>query len=160
MVKLLKSIYPGVKYCVKYKSVLTHYFDCMNGVRQGYIISPILFCFFLNDFKDYVSVDSHGIDLEICKLFLLLFADGLVIFADSTVYNALLIIKQNGYCVSLRKKVLPAYFYDYPVEMEVQYLMNLTDVQLKTNICKYLIEALKLRAELLLSMRILTCTIG
>ena len=63
-----------------------------------------------------------------------------------------------GYCVSLRKTFLPAYFYNYPAEMKVQYLINLTDVQLKTNICKYLIEARKLRAELLLSMRILTCT--
>ena len=57
----------------------------MNGTRQDCAISPILLCFFLNDPNDVVTVDSHGIDLNICKLFLLLFADDLVMFADSKV---------------------------------------------------------------------------
>ena len=77
MVKMLRSIYSEVKYCVKSDSELTNYFDCMNGVRQGCANSPILFCFFLNDLNDFVTVDSHGIDLNMCKLFLLLFADDL-----------------------------------------------------------------------------------
>ena len=85
MVKMLRSIYSEVKYYVKCDTELTNYFNCMNGVRQGCAVSPILFCFFLNDLKDFVTVDSHGIDLNMCRLFLLLFADDLVMFADSKV---------------------------------------------------------------------------
>ena len=75
MVKTLRSIYSEVKYCVKCDTELTNYFNCMNGVRHGCAISPILFFFFLNDLKDFVNVDSHGIDLNISRLFLLQFAD-------------------------------------------------------------------------------------
>ena len=57
-----------------------------------------------------------------------------------------------GFNDSIRKQFLPAYFFNYP-EMKFKYLMDLNDVQLKTSICKYLIEALKLRAELLLRVR-------
>ena len=89
MIKRLKPIYSEVKYCVKYESELTNYFECMNGVRRGCAISPILLSFFLNDLKDCVTVDNNGTDLQMCKLFLLLFADDLVIFADSKWnYNA------------------------------------------------------------------------
>lgn len=64
-----------------------------------------------------------------------------------TEYHFLLIC---GFYDSLRKQYLPAYFFNYPSEMKFKYLMYLNDVYLKTSIFKYLIEVLKLRAELLL----------
>ena len=54
----------------------------------------------------------------------------------------------------LRKQYLPTYFFNYYSEMKFKHLMDLNDVQLKTNLCKYIIEALKLRAELLTRVRI------
>ena len=95
---MLKSIYSAVKYCVKYDTELTDNFDCTNGVRQGCAISPILFCFFLDDLKDTVTEDSNGIDLYVCKLFLLMFADDLLLFADSKVELQRLINKLSMYC--------------------------------------------------------------
>ena len=64
-------------------------------------------------------------------------------------YHFLFVCSYNG---SLRKQFLPDYFVNYPSESKFKYLMN--NVTLKTNICKYLIEALKLRSELLLMHRI------
>ena len=61
-----------------------------------------------------------------------------------TEYHFLLIC---SYYHLRRKQYLPAYFFNYPSEMKFKYLMDLNDVQLKTNVCKYIIEALKLRAE-------------
>ena len=55
---------------------------------------------------------------------------------------------------SLRNQYLSTYFFNYPSEMKFKHLMDLNDVQLKTNLCKYIIEALKLRAELLMRVRI------
>ena len=46
---------------------------------------PILFTLFLNDLKDEIAVGSHGIDIEAVKLFVLLFADDLVIFAETVI---------------------------------------------------------------------------
>ena len=59
-----------------------------------------------------------------------------------------------SYYHSLRNQYLPTYFFNYPSEMKFKHLMDLNDVQLKTNLCKYIIEALKLRAELLTRVRI------
>ena len=75
----------------------------LHGVRLGYAISPILFCFFLNDLKGYVTVDSHGIDIQICNLFLLLFADDLVMFVDSKVELQRLIDNLANYCKTFKR---------------------------------------------------------
>ena len=90
---------------MKCDTELTNYFNCMNGVRQGCAISPILFCFFLNDLKDFVTVDSHCIDLNMCRLFLLLFADVLVMFADSKVELQRLINNLAKYCKTFKLKI-------------------------------------------------------
>ena len=82
MSKTLRAIYTSVKSCVKTRKGLTPTFDCSTGVRQGCCISPILLSFFLSNLKSFVSADSHGIDLDLCKIFLLLFADDLVMFAE------------------------------------------------------------------------------
>ena len=68
-----------------------------KGVRQGCCISPILFSFFLNDLKEYVSADSYGIDLDLCKIFILLFADDLVMFAESKIELQRLLNKLYAY---------------------------------------------------------------
>ena len=52
-----------------------------------------------------VTVDSHGIDLNICKLFLLLFADDLVIFADSKVEFQRLVNNLAKYCNTFKLKI-------------------------------------------------------
>ena len=67
---------------------LSDYLPCPLGVRQGCIISPIMFTLFLNDMQNFISLGSHGIDIETIKLFVLLFADDLVIFTE-TVINRL-----------------------------------------------------------------------
>ena len=71
---------------------------CPVGVKQGCIISPILFTLFLNYLKDKFAVDSHGIDIETVKLFVLLFADDLVIFAETVIELHRLINRLIEYC--------------------------------------------------------------
>ena len=102
---MLRSIYSSVRACVKTQTGLTSVFICPTGVRQGCCISPILFSFFLNDLKDFVSVDSYGIDLDFCKIFLLLFADDLVMFAESKIELQRLLNKLHEYCSQWNPKV-------------------------------------------------------
>ena len=105
MNKMLRSIYSSVKACVKTQTGLTTVFNCPAGVRQGCCISPILFSFFLNDLKDYVSTDSYGISLDVCKIFLLLFADDLVMFAETKIELQRLLNKLFEYCSRWNLKV-------------------------------------------------------
>ena len=105
MSKTLRAIYASVKSCVKTQNGLTATFSCPKGVRQGCCISPILFSFFLNDLKAYVSEGSYGIDLDICKIFLLLFADDLVMFAESKIELQRLLNKLYAYCTQWNLKL-------------------------------------------------------
>ena len=85
MVCMLRAIYADVKTCIKTPIGLTDYLPCPLWVRQGGIISLIMFTLFLNDTQDFISLNSHGIDIETIKVFVLLFADDLVIFAETVI---------------------------------------------------------------------------
>ena len=73
MYKLLKSK-------IKLPSAVSDGFECMLGVRQGKHLSPFLFAIYLNDLEE----DSDGIDIGMLKFFLLLYADDIIIFAQSS----------------------------------------------------------------------------
>ena len=98
MVQMLKAIYADVKVCVKSSEGLSEMISCPVGVKQGCIISPILYTLFLNDIRDEIAEGSHGIDIGTIKLFVLLFADNLVIFAETVIELQRLINRLADYC--------------------------------------------------------------
>ena len=71
---------------------------CPIGVKQGCIISSILFNLFLNDLQESIALGSHGIDLDTIKLFVLLFADDLVLFAETVIELQRMINRLAVYC--------------------------------------------------------------
>ena len=104
MVGMLKAIYADVRAYIRTSKGLTNTVICPVGVRQGCIISPIIFTLFLNDLQEYISVGSHGIDIETIKVFVLLFADDLVRFAETVIELQRLINRLVGYCDRWRMK--------------------------------------------------------
>ena len=57
----------------------------MLGVMQGECLSPFLFSMFLNDLEEeFLIHDIEGIDIGLIKLFILLYADDIVIFSSSS----------------------------------------------------------------------------
>ena len=77
-------MYDSVKSMVKYNNSLSDDFECFLGVRQGECISPFLFSMYLNDIEEtLIRGKFQGIEFGMLKLFLLLYADDIVIFADN-----------------------------------------------------------------------------
>ena len=53
------------------------------GVRQGECLSPFLFSMYLNDLEATIILNgAKGTDIGMLKLFLLLYADDIVLFAN------------------------------------------------------------------------------
>ena len=96
--KVIFNIYDNAKSCVKAGGNISMFFSSMAGVRQGENLSPILFSLFLNDLVHFMSNTYSGLatlsqdigsilnndDIEVFfKLYLLLYADDTVIFAET-----------------------------------------------------------------------------
>ena len=84
ILNILKSMYATVKSIVKYDNKLGNEFSCTLGVRQGECLSPLLFSLYLNDIEEqFLNSGLQGIDVNMFKMFMLLYADDIVIFANS-----------------------------------------------------------------------------
>ena len=79
-------MYSDIKARVRTVNITSEYFDCPAGVRQGCILSPVLFNFFIDELNSMLmSSGKLGIQLtqDLYDLFALLYADDVAIFADS-----------------------------------------------------------------------------
>ena len=73
-------MYNNVKSCVKSFSSFSDYFSYSVGLRQGEVMSPLLFSLFVEDLKLYLQDDINaGINLDDVMILLLLFADDMAI---------------------------------------------------------------------------------
>ena len=88
IVNAFKSMYEAVKSKVRAGSDLTEACMCPQGLKQGEVGSPVLFPLFIHELtKDIVEGGKHGIQLspELIELLILLFADDIVLCADSVI---------------------------------------------------------------------------
>ena len=102
IMNILKSMYENVKSCVKMNYIdedgnmiynISNMFSCLNGLREGDILSPILFSLYVNDLKSYleenncegVTVEHHNDNDEIfyLKMLMCMYADDTVLFANT-----------------------------------------------------------------------------
>ena len=99
-------MYENVKSRVKFCNEIGNEFFCSLGERQGECLSPLLFSLFLNDIEEqFVLSGFDGIDLNMFKMFMLLYADYIVIFlntAEELQYGLNLL---SEYCAKWKLKV-------------------------------------------------------
>ena len=63
--------------------VMSDPFYCSLGVRQGECLSPFLFSLYINDIEECLNVPGAGVTVDHFKILILLYADDVVIFAES-----------------------------------------------------------------------------
>ena len=72
--------------CVRVDNECTGYFECPKGLKQGCLLSPIIFSVFVNELSKLIENSNlRGIQLfpDLTEIFLLLFADNIVLISDT-----------------------------------------------------------------------------
>ncbi len=78
-----KNIYRKVESSILLGDRRTAWFIIELGLRQGCILSPILFLLFINDLKEVIDRLGKGVNIGNSRLSILFFADDIAILADS-----------------------------------------------------------------------------
>ena len=85
ILNVIQSMYESIKSRFKFNNNLSCEFVSHIGVRQGGCLSPFLFSMYINDLENKLSEKgAEGIDIGMLKLYLLLYADDIVIFSNTS----------------------------------------------------------------------------
>lgn len=93
--QIIKSLYTKTTSSVWDGSEVSEEFATLSGLKQGCIISPTLFNLFINDIVDVLPGGAKMMDMVIKVL---LYADDLVIFAETPESLQLMINRIKEYC--------------------------------------------------------------
>ena len=82
--KVIKSMYSTVEYSVKLSTGLTKSLSSNVGVKQGCILSPLLFNLFLNDLPECLgSNENNPVFIGTNKVNCLMYADDVILLSTS-----------------------------------------------------------------------------
>lgn len=93
--KVIKELYENTEAAVWDGENLSEWFTTSMGVKQGCLLSPLLFALFINDMHEYIG---GGITLDDLTIRMLMYADDIVIFAESPEQLQEMINKVQEYC--------------------------------------------------------------
>ena len=84
MFNIIHSMYNHLKTCVLVNGVIYDAFYYQLGVHKGECLSPFLFAMYINDLEKSIESPESGVTILHVKLLILLYADDVVIFANSS----------------------------------------------------------------------------
>lgn len=80
---MIKNMYTNVQSCMGINGVKSNFFQIKLGLRQGCVLSPLLFDIFINDLVEEIKKSELGVQYGNDKIAILLFADDIVIIAET-----------------------------------------------------------------------------
>ena len=94
---IIKFIYEGDQVCIKLNDLVTPAIRTMMGVRQGCVLSPLLFNIYMADFPSSLS-ENIGVQLaEGININCILWADDIILLSDSEHGLSQLLTELNEY---------------------------------------------------------------
>jgi len=110
--KIIVNMYEGVKSCVFAGNIKSEFFGSFAGVRQGEILSPMLFSLYVNDLENYLTECGNPyVELKnemynnYVKLLVLLYADDTIILSSSEAGLQKALNDLSNYCTKWKLKV-------------------------------------------------------
>ena len=83
---------------IRLNGLLTDSFNVSSGVKQGDIISPLLFSLYLNDLAMGIKDLNCGVEINHINLSILLYADDIVLIAPNEKSLQKIISYIKGWC--------------------------------------------------------------
>jgi hypothetical protein len=106
MWRVVRAMYMEVHSCVMVEGEKTEWFETLMGVRQGCVLSPILYSIFINGFaKELIERGVGGVEVGEDVLRLLLFADDIVLFAEDGQQLQQMLTVLEEYCRKWRFEI-------------------------------------------------------
>ena len=101
----VKNMYNCSKACLNINGHLTEAFSTDFGVKQGDCLSPTLFSLYINDLVADIKSNSSGVDVGLFKVHCLLYADDLVLLAETEDDLQNMLNSLSAWCYKWRMKV-------------------------------------------------------
>ena len=95
---IIKNIYNNDKACVKLNNQYTETFGINQGVRQGCVLSPLLFNIFLADLPKKLESISGKVKIDTLEINSLIWADDLVLLSENENNLTQLLETLDAYC--------------------------------------------------------------
>lgn len=92
----LRKLYKNTTNAIWNGNELSEWFETLTGVKQGCILSPILFSLYINDLCKFIG---GGVMIGDCSINALLYADDIVLIAEDKAVLQKMIDKLHEYCL-------------------------------------------------------------
>ena len=91
--------------CIKINNLLTSWFEVNNGVRQGDTLSPTLFAIYNHILAKEIINLNLGININNYRLSILLYADDMVLIANTETYLQKMLTTMYDWCMKWRLNI-------------------------------------------------------
>lgn len=138
LLKLLQSIYQTTKSVVWTGKEMSSEFATLSGVKQGCLLSPLLFALYINDIHDAIGGGLHVGNKNIRTL---MYADDIVILSDNINTLQDMINKLYKYCmnwnleINMAKSEIMVFKKGGRTASAEKWMLNGTEIRITTQYC-------------------------